>query len=203
MLIKIARETRCRTAATGVATGNALEVEDIGRGGSRPRPGAIARCLATEPPSASRHMRVTPPAAAPCCRDATRNPSLTSLRRSTETSRKLQQWTVSRPAFSSVQACSGQSRRGLIAVEQSEIVAHRPALTAPARDLPARRWAGAKKRCFGRTKKLAQVPAHATALYRPPSRSGDAHRNSDRHSPAHPGNHTRYIPPRTPIAMGA
>ena len=106
-------------------------------------------------------MRVTPPAAAPCCRDATQSVA-EWLGRRTEQAGRRKQWTMWRPALARVQPCSGQSRRGLKAAEQCESVAHRPALTAPARGPRARRWAGAKKRSFGPNKETVLQKRQST-----------------------------------------
>ena len=80
------------------------------RGRKRPRPGAIARPevgRATEPPPASRHIRVTPPAAGPRSREVAATGCLIGLG---QCARGV---TIRRPAITSVQLCSGLSRRGL------------------------------------------------------------------------------------------
>jgi hypothetical protein len=58
------------------------------------------------------------------------------------------------PTAGSLTPCSPPSRRGLVAAEFAASVSRRPALTAPARGVPAPARVGTKKRLSGRTKKL-------------------------------------------------
>ena len=60
------------------------------------------------------------------------------------------------PTAGSLTPCSPPSRRGLVAAEYAASVSRRPALTAPARGVPAPARVGTKKRLSGRTKKLTR-----------------------------------------------